>query len=62
MIQQQRPDLEVKGLTIVKISDDGSEESYPMPYLKDEVERMIKHYAKQSKINKALEKCKPVIE
>ncbi len=61
MIQQQRPDLEVKGLTIVKINDDGSEESYPMPYLKTEVEKMINHYKKSLKVEEALDKCKPVI-
>lgn len=58
MITQQRSDLEVKGLMIIKLNDDGSEEQYPMPYLKDEVEKMIKHYAKQHKINEALDKLK----
>lgn len=61
MIQQQRPDLEVKGLMIIKINDDETEEQYPMPYLKTEVEKMIKHYARMQKVNAALDELKPIV-
>ena len=60
MIKQAKPDIVVKGLTIVQLLDDGGEVSYPCEYLEHEVERMIAHYMKQQKINKELDRDKPI--
>ena len=60
MIQQQRPDLNVKGLMIIQLKDDGTEIQYPCEYLKSDVERMINHYIKHQKIQKELDKDKPI--
>ena len=60
MIKQTKPDIVVKGLTIVQLLDDGGEVSYPSEYLEHEVERMIAHYMKQQKINKELDRDKPI--
>ena len=60
MIKQAKPDIVVKGLTIVQLLDDGGEVSYPCEYLEREVERMIAHYMKQQKINKELDRDKPI--
>jgi len=61
MIQQQRPDLVVKGLMIVQLKDDGTEVEYPCQYLKEDVEHMIAHYKKQKKIQAELDRDKPFI-
>ena len=61
MIQQQYPELNVKGLVIVQLKDDGSEVEYPCQYLKDDVEHMIAHYKKQKKIQAELDRDKPFI-
>ena len=60
MIQQQRPDLNVKGLMIIQLKDDGTEVQYPCEYLKSDVERMINHYIKHQKMQKELDKDKPI--
>ena len=51
MIQKLRPDLELKYLKIIHFGDKG-ETIYDVPYLKNEVERMLKHYAKTQTIEK----------
>lgn len=60
MIQQQRPDLNVKGLMIIQLKDDGTEIQYPCDYLKDDVERMLNHYIKHQKIQAELDEDKPI--
>ena len=61
MLQQLNPDFNIRSLTIVHIQRDGSIKEYPVEYKKDEVERVIKHYAKQQKIKCELERDKPFI-
>lgn len=60
MLQQQDPTLECEKIMIVQIKDDGEEIMYECDYLKDDVEKMIKHYRKQQKIKKELDKIKPI--
>lgn len=60
MFEQRMPGITIKHLNIVHLKDDGSEVIMPCQYLKDEVERMIKHYKKNSKVVEALERCKPI--
>ena len=61
MLQQKNPEFNIRSLTIVQIPKDGDPKEYPANYLKDEVERVIKHYAKQQKIKCELERDKPFI-
>lgn len=61
MLQQLNPNFNIRSLTIVHIQRDGSIKEYPVEYKKDEVEKVIKHYAKQQKIKCELERDKPFI-
>ena len=61
MIQKLNPSLNIRSLTIVHIQRDGSIKEYPVEYKKDEIERVIKHYAKQQKIKEDLLRNKPFI-
>ena len=61
MLQQQHPEFEIRSLTIVQVKSDGSFQEYPCQYLKEDVERMIKHYAKSLKTKEKLDKNKPFI-
>lgn len=45
---------------IVHIDDDDNETVYECQYLRDEVDKLIKHYKKQSKIHEELERIKPI--
>lgn len=47
MIQQLRPDLNLKELILVHWDHSGKQTVYHMDYLKDEVEKMFKHYKKE---------------
>lgn len=56
MVQQIHPEYEVKRLCIHWIDHDDNEKFIDVPYLKDDVERLIKHYKKQKKIRAELDK------
>ncbi len=60
MLQQINPNFVIKQLEIIHIDRDGKETLYPVPYLKSDVERMINHYIKHQKIQKELDKDKPI--
>lgn len=60
LLQQTNPNYVCKKLFIVHIDRDGKETEYELPYLKDEVARMINHYKKTIKVEEALDRCKPV--
>ena len=62
MLQQINPLYNIKHLKIVHIDHDGQQHEYECEYLKDDVERMLKHYKKQLRIKQALNELKPVIE
>jgi hypothetical protein len=55
LLQQQYPDITCGGLFIWHIDHDGNETKYDCEYLKDDVERLLKHYKKQVKIQSELE-------
>lgn len=44
MISKNHPEFKIKSLTILHCDHDGNETEYDIPYLKSEVELMIKHY------------------
>ena len=55
LLQQQYPNIRCGGLFLWHIDHDGNETKYDCPYLKDEIEKMLKHYKKQVKIQAQLE-------
>lgn len=61
MLQQIKPELKCKGLMLIHIDKETRKETkYPVEYLKNDVERMLKHFKKQQKIKSELEKIKPI--
>lgn len=60
LLQKTNPKYKCKRLFIVHIDREGKETEYEIPYLKDEVEKMIRHYKKQSAVQSSLDKCKPI--
>ena len=61
MVQQINPDLNIKELKLVHIDREGKQTIYDLEYRKDDVERMIKHYAKQLKTKELLDRDKAYI-
>lgn len=61
MIQQINPELNIKDLKIVHIDRNGKQTVHDVKYLKSDVERMIKHYAKSLKTKELLDRDKPFI-
>lgn len=47
MVQKLRPDLNLKELILVHWDHSGKQTTYHLEYLKDEVEKMLKHYKKE---------------
>ena len=52
MLQKLRPEFVIKGLMLNHYDHDGNNTIYPCAYLKDDVEKMLKHFAKQLKLEK----------
>jgi hypothetical protein len=50
MLQKINPEFNIKLLRIIHIDGNDKQTLYDLPYLKDEVERMLKHYKKTLKI------------
>lgn len=61
MLQCKHPEFKCKKLMIVHIDDNDNETIYECEYLKDDVERMIKHYKRDSLIRSILDLDKPII-
>ena len=61
MIQQRNPNYNIKQLQIIHIDHDGKQILYEVPYLKDDVDRLIKDYAKKQRVQKLLDLDKPYI-
>lgn len=61
MIQKLNPEFNIKDLKIVHIARDSKQTIYDLEYRKDDVERMIKHYAKQLKTKELLDRDKAYI-
>lgn len=61
MVQQINPELNIKELKLIHIDRTGKQTVYDLEYRKDDVERMIKHYAKQLKTKELLDLDKPFI-
>lgn len=52
MLQKLNPDFVIKSLTLNHYDHEGNNTLYNCSYLKDDVEKMLKHFVKQNKINK----------
>ena len=52
MLQKLNPDFVIKDLILNHYDHDGKNTLYHCTYLKDDVEKMLKHYAKQLKLQK----------
>ena len=52
MMQKINPNFNIKRLFIYHFDHDGNQTLYEVPYLKDDVEKMLKHFAKQQKLEK----------
>lgn len=61
MVQQINPELNIKELKLIHIDRTGKQTVYDLEYRKNDVERMIKHYAKQLKTKELLDLDKPFI-
>lgn len=61
MLQKINPEFNIKKLFIWHIDHDGKETKYELPYLKEEVEKMLCHYKKELMKQKQREKYKPII-
>lgn len=61
MLQQLNPKFEIERLFIHWIDHDGKESFIDVPYMKQEVEKMLTDYKKKLKIQRALDRDKPYI-
>jgi len=61
LLQQINPDFNIKGLKLVHIDHEGNQHEYDVEYLKEDVERMLKHFKKKLKLETEYKKLKPVI-
>ena len=52
MLQKLNPDFIIKTLKIVHFDHDNNQTIYDVPYLREDVERMLKYHAKQLKLEK----------
>ena len=62
IIQQLNPNFNIKDLKLVHIARDGKQTIYDLQYRKDDVERMLKHYAKDLKTKELLSLDEPYIK
>lgn len=56
MIQKIKPEFVIKGLILNHYDHDGNNTLYNCSYLKDDVEKMLKHFAKQQKLEQQRKK------
>lgn len=61
MIEKLNPGVNIKELKIVHIDREGKQTIYPLEYKREDVDRMIKHYAKSLKTKELLDRNKPFI-
>ena len=61
LLQQINPNYNIKGLKLVHIDHDGQQHEYECEYLKNDVERMLKHFATQQKIDQQSKKYERIV-
>lgn len=61
MLQQLNPNFNIRSLKLVHIARDGKQTVYDLEYRKSDIERMLKHYAKELKTKELLDLDTPYI-
>ena len=61
MVQKLNPEFEIEDLVLVHFDHNDKMTVYHLPYLKDEVIKMLNHFKKESALKASREKRKPVI-
>ena len=61
MIQKINPEFEIEDLVLVHFDHKDNMTVYHLPYLKEEVVRMLNHFKKESALKASREKRKPII-
>ena len=61
MIQKINPEFEIEDLVMIHIDHNDAMTIYHLPYLKDEVIKMLNHFKKESSLKASREKRKPII-
>lgn len=61
MLQKYNPDFEIEDLVLIHFDHNDNMTVYHLPYLKDEVIRMLNHFKKESSLKANREKRKPII-
>lgn len=61
LLQQIKPELNIKKLMLIHIDHDDKITEYSVDYLKNDVERMLKHYKKLLKQTTILDRDRPII-
>ncbi len=61
MIQKLNPEFEIEDLVLVHFDHSDNMTVYHLPYLKDEVIRMLNHFKKESALKASRDKRKPII-
>ena len=60
MLQQMNPELEIESLEIIQINDKKVKKVYPVEYIKDQVDYLIKWHVKDYKLRLETQKCKEI--
>lgn len=60
MIQKMNPDFIINQLKIIHFTREGEEKEYVLDYLKDDVERVLKHYKRKCLFDEYNEENKPI--
>lgn len=61
LLQQINPEFKCNALRLIHIDHDGKQHQIECEYLKEDVERMLKHYKKSIKMKGEYAKLKPVV-
>jgi len=61
LLQQINPDLVIKKLMLIHIDHEDKITEYTVDYLKNDVERMLKHYKKLLKQTTILDRDRPIV-
>lgn len=60
MLQKYNPEFEIEDLVMIHFDHDDNMTVYHLPYLKDEVIRMLAYYKKEASLKSSKEKRKPI--
>ena len=61
MLQKYNPEFEIEDLVMIHFDHEDKMTVYHLPYLKEEVVRMLNHFKKESSLKASREKRKPIV-